>query len=95
MTKYRSGRSLATKALALSATMALLAAGAAQAQPDLKITPHAAVSAAGKGSASFNWLAKRTAKPTLVTARVGRPLGTGSYICSPAGFGRKSQCYQR
>lgn len=95
MTKSRSGRGLATMAMALSTSVALLAAGAAQAQPDLKIKPQAAISAAGKGSASFDWLAKRGPKATLVTAQASRPLGHGSYICSPAGFGRKSQCYQR
>jgi hypothetical protein len=40
----------------------------------------------------FDWLAKAEAAPaTTVTVR--RQIGRGSYICSPAGFGRKSRCY--
>lgn len=57
----------------------------------------AAKSAAGKGEARFDWLAKRAAKPAgsapLRTAAV--PVGKGSWVCSPAGFGTKSRCYKR
>lgn len=50
---------------------------------------------------SFNWLAgKSTPRKSVVvpaTARVnsGLNLGGGSYVCSPAGFGRQSRCFSR
>jgi hypothetical protein len=46
---------------------------------------------------NFDWLA--TPRPSQNVRfvpnrlRVIRQLGTGSYICSPAGSGRKSRCY--
>ncbi len=54
---------------------------------------------------TFNWLTKKT-RPGLGgavlvstdnTPRVkrARVFGRGSYVCSPAGFGRKSSCYAR
>jgi hypothetical protein len=46
---------------------------------------------------NFDWLAApRAAQPVRFVPnrlRVIRQLGTGSYICSPAGSGRKSRCY--
>jgi hypothetical protein len=57
----------------------------------------AAKSVAGKGEARFDWLAKRAVKPSedapLRTAAA--PVGKGSWVCSPAGFGTKSRCYKR
>jgi hypothetical protein len=44
----------------------------------------------------FDWLAKRgpTKSVMLVSAEpTSRQLGKGSWICSPAGFGKKSRCY--
>lgn len=58
----------------------------------------AAKSVAGKGEARFDWLAKRSTKaksdtqPVLASAT---PVGHGSWVCSPAGFGTKSRCYKR
>jgi hypothetical protein len=48
--------------------------------------------------AVHDWFAKRkstvTAQP--VSQKIApRALGNGSYICSPAGFGRKSSCEKR
>ncbi|KEP70136.1 hypothetical protein DL1_20175 [Thioclava dalianensis] len=54
-----------------------------------------AKSVAGKGRARFDWLAsahRNTAKPRITQAHA---LGNGSYVCSPAGFGARSQCYKR
>lgn len=57
--------------------------------------------------ATFNWLAKKTSKhgkvsnavlvssETAPLAKTSRFFGTGSYICSPAGFGKKSRCFAR
>lgn len=57
--------------------------------------------------ATFNWLAKKTSKHSKVSnavlvssenaplAKANRYFGTGSYICSPAGFGKKSRCFAR
>lgn len=44
----------------------------------------------------FDWLADRgrSLRPTLVSdEKPARQIGTGSWICSPAGFGKKSRCY--
>ena len=59
-------------------------------------------------AAPFDWLAKKRAvKSTRVqdaelvsaqvtqTANRQRFFGKGSYICSPAGFGKKSRCFTR
>lgn len=49
------------------------------------------------GSAgTFDWMAKPVvtrAAYTPATARIQRQIGRGSWICSPAGFGRGSRCY--
>lgn len=50
---------------------------------------------------SFNWLAgkstarKPAATPASANVRSGLNLGGGSYVCSPAGFGRQSRCFSR
>lgn len=43
---------------------------------------------------TFNWLAK-PGKTTRVrySPTATQTIGHGSWICSPAGFGRKSRCY--
>lgn len=55
--------------------------------------------------ATFNWLVKKGSKgavanAVLVSSENNKPLrarffGKGSYICSPAGFGKKSRCFAR
>ena len=50
---------------------------------------------------TYDWLAKRKVNPMLIQASATRDqvadsrvqIGRGSYICSPAGFGKKSACY--
>lgn len=94
------------KGLAVAALVTLAVSAGAYAQSgavDRGAHPVIAISTAGHGSASFDWRAKRGVngetmvllaryKPRL---RVLNPLGRGSYVCSPAGFGHKSRCYQR
>ena len=45
----------------------------------------------------FDWFAKtRHVQNVAFIPDMGRPvlqIGSGSYICSPAGFGHKSRCY--
>ena len=67
---------------------------------DQTITPEQAVLRITKPAASkpvkFDWLADRSnkARPILVSeVRTPRQIGSGSWICSPAGFGKKSRCY--
>lgn len=62
----------------------------------LKTEASAAKSVAGNGSTRFDWLAKRDTIKTNAP-RVSRRamLGNGSWICSPAGFNRKSRCFKR
>lgn len=53
---------------------------------------------AGTGSAKFDWLRPRVRvapAPTVVSQNTGGYLGDGAWICSPAGFGTKSKCFQR
>ena len=50
---------------------------------------------AGKGAARFDWLAARTAPAEERLVIAARAPGSGSWICSPAGFGSKSRCYKR
>lgn len=60
------------------------------------------------GAAAFDWLAKkRVARTGIVEGSIlvssdGQPIvqrkrffGKGSWICSPAGFGKKSRCFAR
>lgn len=45
---------------------------------------------------TFSWLARPAVAPAALTptkARLQRQIGRGSWICSPAGFGRGSRCY--
>ena len=57
-----------------------------------------AKSVAGKGAARFDG---RKGGATLTQAELATPvtrtasLGRGAWICSPAGFGSKSKCFQR
>ncbi|MEW9920411.1 hypothetical protein AB2B41_12415 [Marimonas sp. MJW-29] len=74
---------------------------ASPAKAEAPITPQkpsasAAVSVAGVGKARFDWLAKtgnRMADRNRVVQKAS--LGNGSWICSPAGFNRKSHCFRR
>ncbi|PKP69399.1 MAG: hypothetical protein CVT82_11105 [Alphaproteobacteria bacterium HGW-Alphaproteobacteria-4] len=50
---------------------------------------------------SFDWRAGKSgqragaAVPVSASISSGLNLGGGSYVCSPAGFGRQSQCFSR
>jgi hypothetical protein len=52
---------------------------------------------AGKGATQFDWLkSPKAATDTRVVLASGpRAPGSGSWICSPAGFGTKSTCRMR
>ena len=71
----------------------------AQAEIGVPIPKNAAATAksvAGTGKARFDWLEQREIKTAAVTtSRTGKSLGKGSWICSPAGFGKKSSCRRR
>ncbi|MCB1398630.1 MAG: hypothetical protein KDJ82_00890 [Rhodobacteraceae bacterium] len=104
MTNVKARGRRALKGIILFSAISIGASGAALAQggfAELRTLPMLASSVAGKGTATFDWLAKRgklsnaaattPAKPKAPT----RTLGKGRYVCSPAGFGRKSRCYSR
>ena len=82
-----------------AASLTLMLGSAAKAE--MPVSPRkpasaAAKSAAGSGEVRFDWLARRdTGKPA--PERVARKvaLGNGSWVCSPAGFNRKSRCFKR
>jgi hypothetical protein len=69
--------------------------GAASAAP-----PRIAAKASSRDAgAQFDWLAKRNrnadASSRVVRASVAGRHGSGSWICSPAGFGKRSSCHRR
>ncbi len=80
-----------------------LALSAAQAQSGTTAPRAVAVQLAN--GVTFNWLARKSTRSQLSNAvlvstegtqpRKSRFFGKGSYICSPAGFGKKSRCFAR
>lgn len=99
----RGKRTIQGMVLCSAVSLGLASAAFAQAgMAELRALPTLVSSAAGKGTASFDWLPKGKALTNAVsTAPIkpklsGRPaLGKGRYVCSPAGFGRRSRCHSR
>ena len=86
------------KAAGLTAAITLAMAGATHADTGSAGTTPTVnkTTVAGKGPARFDWFAKRNTgapQPTTTTRRYAH--GSGSWVCSPAGFGRKSTCRAR
>ncbi|NDR58714.1 hypothetical protein [Aliiruegeria sabulilitoris] len=78
--------------LVLSTSAALLIAGAGHAA-DTAVTPSAqtGVAVTRAATATLNLLsAPSRGTPKVPVVSMGR----GSWICSPAGFGRRSRCYR-
>lgn len=52
---------------------------------------------AGSGSTRFDWLAGGQAVADASGTTISRVAaqGSGSWVCSPAGFGKRSRCYRR
>ncbi len=82
-----------------------LSLAGANAQSGSSAAAPRAVSVQLANGVTFNWLVKKSHKgqitnPVLVSSQ-GAPVvksrffGKGSYICSPAGFGKKSRCFTR
>ncbi len=89
-----------TAALGLVAASMILSTNAARAEG--AVAPQQASvslskSVAGMGEARFDWLENRGAKSGTRSGRTLRhaTLGNGRWICSPAGFNRKSRCFKR
>lgn len=93
------------KSAALSLALAGICAPTVSAQT---AAPRASSVVYIPGAAAFDWRAKKAVSrsttvtnATLVstesqpTLKKQRFFGHGSYICSPAGFGRKSTCFTR
>ncbi|WP_226548819.1 hypothetical protein [Celeribacter naphthalenivorans] len=86
--------------VSISMASALVSASVLHAEttPDTApvVAPKSVKSAAGVGAARFDWLAK-SASSEAAPVRVARTqmLGSGSWVCSPAGFNRKSRCVSR
>lgn len=96
------------KATIVAAMLTTLCATASLAQTAASGTASRAGSTVQLSSgATFNWLAKKVSKhgkfsnavlvssENVPTVKASRYFGTGSYICSPAGFGKKSRCFAR
>jgi hypothetical protein len=82
-------------ALALAALIGLPAIARAQgpqAEAAQQPPPPAVVHASRTASNGFDWMAQTNRGATTRVTLV-RAIGRGSYICAPAGFGRKSRCY--
>ena len=96
------GRNIASGAVAAVLVSGLLiVTGPSESRADaLAIAPMKVALRMPKAQAirpvKFDWLAKRGPRErvTLVSAeRTQSQIGNGSWICSPAGFGKKSRCY--
>ncbi len=96
------------KATAVAAILAGFCATASLAQTASAAgMPRAGSTVQLSSGATFNWLAKKTYKHSKVSnailvstdnapaVKTSRFFGKGSYICSPAGFGKKSRCFAR
>lgn len=91
------------RAAAVAAFVLGLSLSGAQAQSGTTAPRAVAVQLAN--GVTFNWLAKKSTRNQLSNAalvssetaqpRKSRFFGKGSYICSPAGFGKKSRCFAR
>ena len=91
-------------ALVLAATITAGSPSIAQAEglraEPMKVMPLSPRAAKGR-MAGFDWLAKRpSATPASAQVYLAsmdgalpRQIGRGSWICSPAGFGKKSRCH--
>lgn len=88
------------------ALMSSLVAGPVFAQSASSGTPRGVAVVQLSNGSTFNWLAKKKTRasvtnPVLVSSENAGPklrtaiFGKGSYVCSPAGFGKKSRCYAR
>ncbi len=89
-------RAKAVKAVAMYAIIGL-SATAATAETSLdagNAAPVVKTSAAGQGSAHYDWLRPVSGTAPTKVAAVS-PVGSGKWICSPAGFGSKSKCFRR
>jgi len=88
------------KAIAASAMLLLASASFAAALSETTAATTAKAPMPGQQFA-FDWRAgksgTRKATPLPVSASIssGLNLGGGSYVCSPAGFGRQSSCFAR
>lgn len=93
------------KSAAISLALAGVTAPVATAQT---AAPRASSVVYIPGAATFDWRAKKSvSRSTSITnatfvssenqptVKKQRFFGHGSYICSPAGFGRKSSCFTR
>jgi len=83
-------------ATALALVLSVLAASTGMAAAET------VVSSKNLKPVTFDWNASRVATTPQKVARATLPRGTsvqlvgaGSYICSPAGFGKQSSCYAR
>lgn len=93
------------RASAVAALVLGLAAGGVTAKAGTSSVAPRAVSVQMANGVTFNWLAKKGGKAgitnaVLVSSQNAKPqkvrfFGKGSYICSPAGFGKKSRCFAR
>ncbi len=90
------------KRLGMTSALAAFVAMAAPAAPALaqmkgKTATTYKSTIGGRGKARFDWFANKgssTERPRTVAANTSPP-GNGSWICSPAGFGKQSRCYRR
>jgi hypothetical protein len=80
---------------ALLGTATAAMAQGPQAEASQQPPPQSMVQSSRAAANGFDWLARTNATTAPRATRVAmvRQVGHGSYICAPAGFGRKSRCY--
>lgn len=93
------GKKMNIRTMSIAALAAAIIGLAPAAQAEMAVTPKKPASTivkthAGKGSAHFDWMAKQGLNKQSRIQRVVLH-GRGTWICSPAGFGKKSRCYSR
>jgi hypothetical protein len=91
------------KAACLTAAFVALAPAAQAQSAGGAAAPRATSVVHIPGVSTFDWMAKKRVANGAVlvssqdapTTRQSRFFGRGSWICSPAGFGKKSSCFAR
>lgn len=90
-------RNIVLSSVIVSSGFAAFPAQEAHASKARKSVAATKITAAGHGSARFDWLANGQSAGTRSNLKLvsSAPLGKGSWICSPAGFGQQARCYRR
>lgn len=95
--RIRKAMNIVLSSVIIASGLVALPVQEAHASQARKGVPAAKITAAGHGTARYDWLARarNKGKPANLQIVTNAPLGNGSWICSAAGFGQQSKCYRR